>query len=44
MDTTLRFKLNFDVDRAPEAMRIKELRAITNRLEDVAQKKNNSKA
>ena len=44
MDIALRYKLNFDVDRAPEAARIKELNAHINRLEDTAQKKNSSKA
>ena len=44
MDTALRFKLNFDVDRAPEAARIKELHALIHKLEEAVQKKNSSKA
>ena len=44
MDIALRYKLNFDVDRAPEATRIKELHAHINRLEDAMQKKHNFKA
>ena len=43
MDTTLRYKLNFDVDRAHEAAHIKELHTLINRLEGAAQKKNNFK-
>ena len=44
VDTALRFKLNFDVDRAPEAARIKELHALIHKLEEATQKKNSSKA
>ena len=43
MDTAQRFKLNFDVDRAPEAARIKELHEHIQKLEEAAQKKTNSK-
>ena len=43
MDTTQRFKLNFDVDRAPKATRIKELHEHIQKLEEVAQKKTNSR-
>ena len=44
MDTALRYKLNFDVDRALEATHIKELHALINRLEDATQKNSSSKA
>ena len=43
MDTAQRFKLNFDVDRAPETTRIKELHEHILKLEEAAQKKTNSK-
>ena len=43
MDTALRFKLNFDVDRAPEAACIKELHEHIHKLVEAVQKKNNSK-
>ena len=47
IDTALRFKLNFDVDRSPEAARTKELHALIQKLEEAAQKskveKNSSK-
>ena len=36
MDTAKRFKLNFDIDKAPEAARIKELNAVIQRLEEDA--------
>ena len=35
MDTALRFKLNFDVDKTHEVARIKELHALINRLEEL---------
>ena len=44
MDTTLQFKLNFDVYRALEAAHIKELHVLIHKLEEAVQKKNNSKA
>ena len=37
MDTAKKFKLNFDVDRTPEAAHIKELGEHVQRLEEVAQ-------
>ena len=44
MDTAMQFKLNFDVDRAPKTVRIKELYTFIHKLKEVVQKKNNSKA
>ena len=44
MDTAQRFKLKFDVDRAPKAEHIKELHALIQKLEEAAQKKSSSKS
>ena len=43
MDIAQRFKLNFDVDRAPEAARIKELHEHIQKLEETAPKKTSSR-
>ena len=42
-NTAQQFKLNFDVDRAPEASHIKELHEKIHKLEEATQKKTSSK-
>ena len=44
LDTVEQFKLDFDMDRAPEAVHFKKLQNLINRLKDVAKEKSRSKA